>query len=655
METGSEIEENKTPNIWIDRLLVRLGLKNHPHVKHFAIIILISLVLSFIGSFIFLFPRHGYVEAQVTCTFYTVGPALTDLGAGEYMRITDTDPLTYAATGIIGGLYTGGSNTRPAGHQSAGLTAASQITPLDSSGASDANGKIGMISIGMSNTSMEYGTFMTLANADPLKNPKVKLVNGALSGSTIDKWITPGDPTYPIIWANVTTQLNQNGLTDAQVQVAWVKVTEQAYQPNFPSDMQDLKGMYEELARLLKARFPNLKITYFSSRIRSFVYMMGLSPEPTAFENAFAVRWMIEDQIAGSGNVNFDPGQGTVVASYITWGPYLWIDGLNARSDGRTWPLTNNSSEDCTHPTQDGQDDVAEMLLAYFETDETSASWFLAEGGPTPTPTPTTTITLTPTPTATLTPTPTSTVTPTPSETPTPTPSDSPTPTPTDIPTSTPSPSPAPTSTPTTTTAPTATVAPTPTATSEEGFSQPPVGAPCTATAPEPLPEIFQIDVTPRSATLHIKPAGGSVTGYSVFYGYVPGEERFSSTFSQGPSPGAIVHKINELSPNTQYYFKILGLNDCASTKSSLVIPAKTTRFFWQRTQLTVVKPSRTDLPANLSPVPTSFGKETPVILSPTGILPRAREPQTPEVSGITQFWSRALNLFKSALVRLGF
>src|SRR3989304_6125931 len=396
METGSEIEENKTPSTWIDRLLVRLGLKNHPHVKHFAIIILISLVLSFIGSFIFLFPRHGYVEAQVTCTFYTVGPALTDLGAGEYMRITDTDPLTYAATGIIGGLYTGGSNTRPVGHQSAGLTAASQITPLDSSGASDANGKIGMISIGMSNTSMEYGTFMTLANADPLKNPKVKLVNGALSGSTIDKWITPGDPTYPIIWANVTTQLNQNGLTDAQVQVAWVKVTEQAYQPNFPDDMQTLKGMYEELARLLKARFPNLRITYFSSRIRSFVYMMGLSPEPTAFENAFAVRWMIEDQIAGSGNVNFDPGQGTVVASYITWGPYLWIDGLNARSDGRTWPITNVESSDCTHPTADGENEVADMLLDYFKSDTTTPSLFLEDGAtpmpssnPTPTPTPT--------------------------------------------------------------------------------------------------------------------------------------------------------------------------------------------------------------------------------------------------------------------------
>ena len=608
------------------RLVDDLELETLSNVKYHWPLILVSFVISFLISLVAFFPQKGYVEAQVSCTFYTTTLPLTDLGSGEYMRITDTDPLTYVATGHIGGLYSGGSNTRPAGHQAAGLTAASQITPLDSAGSPNANGKIGLISIGMSNTSMEWGTFMTLANADPQKNTKVKLVNGALSGSTIDRWIDPESPTYQIIWDNVTTQVNMQGLTDAQVQVAWVKITQGPYQPNFPSDMQALTGMYEELARLLKARFPNLRITYFSSRTRSYVYHMGLSPEPTAFENAFAVRWMIDDQIAGTGNINYDPGQGTVVASYITWGAYLWIDGENPRLDGRTWPLTNVDSGDCTHPTQDGQDEVADMLLDYFKTDETSTSWFL-EGGVTPTPTPIPTATSTPTPTPTSTP------------TPTPIP---PTSTPTTVPTS------VPTATPTST--------PTPTVTPQTSFAPSyPSQVACNSVTPAPVPEIFQIDVTTRSATLHIKPAGGEITGYSVFYGLAPGEERFASMFSQGPSGGAITHKINELNPNTQYYFKIVAHNDCATSKSSLIIPAKTTRFFFQSKELTVVKPSRTQQPVILSPAPTITGGEEPSFVSPTMALPGASSVGTPSEVGISSLWVRAVEFLKSTLSIFGF
>ncbi len=43
---------------------------------------------------------------------------------------------------------------------------------------------------------------------------------------------------------------------------------------------------------------------------------------------------MIENQINGAGNLNFDPAKGQAVAPWLSWGPYQWADGVNPRSDG---------------------------------------------------------------------------------------------------------------------------------------------------------------------------------------------------------------------------------------------------------------------------------------------------------------------------------
>ena len=36
------------------------------------------------------------------------------------------------------------------------------------------------------------------------------------------------------------------------------------------------------------------------------LYHQGLSPEPAAFENGLAVKWMIEKQISGDPSLNYD-------------------------------------------------------------------------------------------------------------------------------------------------------------------------------------------------------------------------------------------------------------------------------------------------------------------------------------------------------------
>src|SRR5207247_1767488 len=101
------------------------------------------------------------------------------------------------------------------------------------------------------------------------------------------------------------------------------------------------------------------------------------NPEPFAYESGFAVQWIIADQINGTGNLNFDPTKGPVVAPYLSWGPYLWTDGTNPRSDGFEW-LCSDLESDFTHPSADGGvPKVADQLLAFFKTDPTAVPWFL--------------------------------------------------------------------------------------------------------------------------------------------------------------------------------------------------------------------------------------------------------------------------------------
>jgi hypothetical protein len=296
-----------------------------------------------------------------------VSTPLNDLGGEVYIRMDGQ------VTGFTGGLYPSGSNLRPTAHESAGISIANQITPLNLAGNPDlVGGKIAMVSVGMSNTAMEFNAFIDHVEADAEVNPHLTLVNGAIPGQTAETWVDPNAPT----WQELDNRLAQAGLSPAQVQVAWVKQTRTGGGA-FPDKAQVLQGDLEAIARNLKTNFPNIKIVYFSSRTRGYTYWSGLSPEPAAFEGGFAVKWLIESQINGNPDLNYDPANGEVVAPYLSWGPYLWIDGLNPRSDGLTW-TQEDLVQDCTHPSSNGEEKVVQMLLGFFKND-TTTRWFLAE------------------------------------------------------------------------------------------------------------------------------------------------------------------------------------------------------------------------------------------------------------------------------------
>lgn len=308
------------------------------------------------------------ITARGGCTgvFIPVSLPLNDLGAGEYVR------LNSGPTGFTGGLYPGGTNTPPAMHYLAGLKMAADIVPLNPAGnPAPTNGKIVMVSVGMSNVVSEFGDFMDQAENDPTINPRLVIVNGAQSGQSAADWVDPnGQP-----WEQLDQFLAEAGVTPNQVQVAWVKQAVPG-SGDFPDKAQELQGYLETIARNLHLRYGNLKIAYFSSRTRAYAYWDGLSPEPTAFEGGFAVRWMLERQIAGHPSLNYDPDAGPVVAPYLLWGPYLWIDGLNPRSDGLIWTQADLNG-DCVHPSPLGARKVADQLMAFFKTEATAVPWFI--------------------------------------------------------------------------------------------------------------------------------------------------------------------------------------------------------------------------------------------------------------------------------------
>ena len=337
---------------------------HHLHLLRRVLQILLGTCLLF-GTFGPGEPSLAMVQ-EVTCAGepQSVSLPLTDLGDMVYTRM---DGQKFAFTG---GLYPDGSNTRPQDHEAAGLAIASQILPLDVDGNPDpGQGKVVMISVGMSNASMEFDRFVSLTNHNPEVNPKLFLLDGAQPSRTSERWVDPQAET----WQFVNDRLAKVGLTPQQVQLAWVKQT-QARGGDFPAKALALQSDLEAIARNLKTNYPNIKIAYFSSRTRSYSYWRGLSPEPVAFETGFAVKWMIEKQINNHHDLNYDPAKGEVKAPYLSWGPYLWIDGINPRSDGRVW-TAEDLAEDCTHPSQEGSTKVAEMMMEFFKSDATTMNW----------------------------------------------------------------------------------------------------------------------------------------------------------------------------------------------------------------------------------------------------------------------------------------
>lgn len=281
-----------------------------------------------------------------------------------------------------GGLYGSGQNVPPEPHAKAAQDCSALIRPLDPNGIPSATGIIGLISLGMSNTTQEFSVFKKLADAEPNKSPGVVLVDCAQGGMAARQWACPEmvvARNRPSPWDTMDQRLKKARVEPNQVQVVWMKQAEinPGQYGAFPAHARTLRDNMAIILRELKIRFPNLRIAYLSSRIYAGYAGNALNPEPYAYESAFAVRWLIEGQVRGDAELNFDPAKGKVTAPLLLWGPYLWADGITPRqADGLVWNL-EDFGKDGTHPDISGREKVAQMLLAFFETDANARQWFL--------------------------------------------------------------------------------------------------------------------------------------------------------------------------------------------------------------------------------------------------------------------------------------
>ena len=310
-------------------------------------------------------PRGGGQAAPAPVDVSKLIP-LTELGEGKYK-------------GEIGGLYGYGMNDPPEAHLASAIKATMRITPLSSEGKPDKNGKVVLLSIGMSNTTQEFSQFVAIAKAEPGKSPNLVIVDGAQGGQAAIQWADskpdarrPGGGTP---WDVAEQRLKSAGVAPQQVQVVWIKqaLIQQGQYGEFPKHSDRMAEELIKIIALAKEKYPNLRVAYLSSRIYAGYAKTQLNPEPYAYEGAFAVRKVIAAQIAGDKQLDYKD------APVVLWGPYLWAQGERPRkSDGLVY-TPDDLGGDGTHPSKSGQQKVAKLLLEFFTKDELAKTWFMAE------------------------------------------------------------------------------------------------------------------------------------------------------------------------------------------------------------------------------------------------------------------------------------
>lgn len=304
------------------------------------------------------------------------------------------------------------SNHPPSQHRTDSLNEACQIVPRDELGAPSSSGLIGFLSVGISNITHEFGRFTQLANADDRREARVVLLNGGRG--SIDSAIM-SDPSADY-WTWLDQRVVAAGMTDQQVQVAWLetgricmpeKLHGESNAQWFERRIDVVRGEMESIVRILRDKYPNLRICYVSSRSFAGYKITGATQvgEPYSYESGFAVKEMIMNQIGGDPTLDFATGE----APLLLWGPYFWANGvtdpLSTGTPGTT--LTTNDYlmsdvygsklvwEDCActtclncdictdgdvepdrvHPSPAGEEKVS-MLMEYFLENEPTADWY---------------------------------------------------------------------------------------------------------------------------------------------------------------------------------------------------------------------------------------------------------------------------------------
>ena len=242
-----------------------------------------------------------------------------------------------------------------------------------------------MVSIGMSNASEEFGgpdvgAFKQRFD-DPAfveKNPNLVVINGAKARST--NWAAhdaAGNPTDGV-WNVLDTRLANANVAGPQVQVAWIKQayifdSSRAYccpPPPFPNHAQYLQTDIEQILRNVKKNIPTASWPFFQHgrthiALRSTIPRIGPLKLASPTNGPSRTRSTEPETLA-------TPATHPLLLGLLG----ASANGTVARSDGLLWDCTY-LDVDLVHPSPKGIAKVADQLIAFFETDPTTSSWFL--------------------------------------------------------------------------------------------------------------------------------------------------------------------------------------------------------------------------------------------------------------------------------------
>lgn len=304
------------------------------------------------------------VAALALMLSVTVGhPAAAANCAGTGTGLVPIPDLgTHTYEGAQGGLYPGGTNMPPGDYAAAGMRAAAQIAPRAADGRSDPNGKVVLLSIGMSNTTQEFSTFVRLAQTDAARAANVVVVDGAQGGRDAAVWASADAQT----WVVVEDRLRAAGVTAQQVQAVWVKQALKQASGSFESHVGALERDLDAIVKNAAARYPNLRQAFLSPRTYGGYAATTLNPEPYAYQSGFSVKRVVESSVRAPD-----------ARPWIGWGPYLWADGTTANASGLSYSCAD-FVQDGTHPSDSGRMKVATELQKFFD-GSAFTTWYRSE------------------------------------------------------------------------------------------------------------------------------------------------------------------------------------------------------------------------------------------------------------------------------------
>ncbi len=224
------------------------------------------------------------------------------------------------------------------------------------------NGVIGVVCVGMSNGNQECAEWIQqVAGAWQSEvNPAVRIVNCAVGGHAIERWI---DPAFDdVLWDDcVTRRLSQAAVLPVQVRVIYHKAANQfgmgpggIAMPLFPAtgNNYDLfRTHLGEFAARVKGKFPSVQAVYTSSRSYGGFNTRSDRGEPQSYEEGHALNtWLAANS--------------SVDGVWYGWGAYLWAPACasGVRNAANVCYDRVDYQDDAVHPAPSGRLKIARMM-----------------------------------------------------------------------------------------------------------------------------------------------------------------------------------------------------------------------------------------------------------------------------------------------------